>query len=70
MLNKTIYQKDVITLMVDDIVAKFFQADFSVQISLFENHGIVIPVDSDVSQVSPLSFNLPLELSLLTPVLK
>jgi len=52
MLSKTIYQKDVITLMVDDIAAKFFQAGFSVQISLSENQGGVIPIDSDVSQVS------------------
>lgn len=53
MLSKTIYQKDVITLMVDDIAAKFFQAGFSVQISLSENQGGVIPIDSDVGQVSP-----------------
>lgn len=44
MLNTTVYQKAVITLMVDDIAAKFFQADFSVLISLSENHGDVIPV--------------------------
>jgi len=70
MLNTMVYQKDVITLMVDDLAAKFFQADFSVQMSLSDNHGGVIQVESEVGQASPLFFNLPIELAFLTPVLK